>query len=265
VNHICEQIGARFEHKFGGEFSRRKVAFSHIRVAFSARRHFGAFSVKRRFFAVKRFLPFWRLATRHHTGAAHSATALTLHLHPVTPQGVPAFRETLTCECHHRVCVLRSEFHGGVALLVFEQKGLAARLFFSELERGIRCSVRLERIEYHPSLGPVLHVLGADLLDSTPIYDIKPYVPYADAHPEARGGFVDQVERKRLSVDCPAHLLERAPLEKRDALLGVLAEDPRPSYQEDPDRVYGMAFAGMEVKFSVDGERLTVRDIHAAK
>jgi len=129
---------------------------------------------------------------------------------------------------------------------------------------GLSC-VKLERIELNTPDGPILHVSGADLMDGTPIYDIKPYVPYADAHPEARGGFVDQVERKRLSVDCPAHLLERAPLEKRDALLGVLAEDPRPSYQEDPDRVYGMAFAGMEVKFSVDGERLTVRDIHAAK
>lgn len=118
--------------------------------------------------------------------------------------------------------------------------------------------MRLEGVELNKALGPVLHVSGADLMDGTPIYDIKPYVPYADAHPEARGGFVDQVARRRLEVDCPPDLLERAPVEKRAALLGVLAEDPRPAYQGDPDRVYGMAFAGLEVRFTVAGERLTV-------
>lgn len=122
-------------------------------------------------------------------------------------------------------------------------------------------SVRLEGIERHPTLGPVLHVSGADLMDGTPIYDIKPYVPYSDCHTDAVGGFVDKVERVRLTVSCADDLLLRVPEEKREALLGVLAEDPRPSYQEDPERVYGMAFAGMEVKFSVDGELLTVKDI----
>jgi len=122
-------------------------------------------------------------------------------------------------------------------------------------------SVRLERVELHPTLGPVLHVAGADLLDGTPIYDIKPYVPYADAHPDAQGGFVDKVERKRLQVNCPETLLQQVPEEKRQALLGVLAEDPRPSYQDDPERIYGMSFAGMEVKFSVVEDTLTVTEI----
>lgn len=122
-------------------------------------------------------------------------------------------------------------------------------------------AVRLEGVEPDPALGPVLHVAGADLMDGTPIYDIKPYIPYADAHPEAAGGFVDQVERRRLEVACPAELMVRVPEEKRGALLGVLAEDPRPSYQDDPGRVYGMAFAGLEVRFSVEGEVLTVREI----
>ncbi len=118
--------------------------------------------------------------------------------------------------------------------------------------------VGLERVELDPKLGPVLHVTGADLLDGTPIYDIKPYIPYADAHPEALGGFTDQTPRRRLEVRCSEELLAQVPEGKREALLGVLAEDPRPSYQDDPDRVYGMAFAGAEVKFTVAGETLTV-------
>ena len=119
-------------------------------------------------------------------------------------------------------------------------------------------SVRLERVELDPDLGPVLHVSGADLMDGTPIYDIKPYAPYADAHPEARGGFTDQTPRRRLTVDCPPALLELVPQEKREALLGVLAEDPRPAYQDDPDRVYAMTFAGLEIKFTVSQQKLTI-------
>lgn len=118
--------------------------------------------------------------------------------------------------------------------------------------------VGLERVEIDHALGPVLHVTGADLLDGTPIYDVKPYIPYADARPEALGGFTDRTPRRRLEVRCPEALLERVPPEKREALLGVLAEDPRPSYQSDPARVYGMAFGGVEVKFTVAGETLTV-------
>ena len=122
-------------------------------------------------------------------------------------------------------------------------------------------AVGLEAIEQHPVLGPVLHVTGADLLDGTPIYDIKPYIPYADSLPGAAGGFTDHVERVKLTVDCPPALLEQVPAEKRSALLGVLAQDPRPSYQTDPNRVYGMSFAGLEVRFTVDSGRLVVKSI----
>ena len=122
-------------------------------------------------------------------------------------------------------------------------------------------AVGLEAVEQDPVLGPVLHVAGADLLDGTPIYDIKPYIPYADSLPEAAGGFTDRVERVMLAVDCPPALLEQVPDEKRAALLGVLAQDPRPSYQADPDRVYGMSFAGLEVHFTVNGGRLIVTEI----
>ncbi len=122
-------------------------------------------------------------------------------------------------------------------------------------------AVRLEAVEADASLGPVLHVSGADLLDGTPIYDIKPYIPYADAIPGASGGFADRVERKRLEVQCPQALLELIPPEKREALLAVLAQDPRPSYQSDPGRVYGMAFADWQVRFTVEGEQLVVGEI----
>ena len=121
--------------------------------------------------------------------------------------------------------------------------------------------VRLVEIGQDRETGPVLLVAGADLLDGTPIYDIKPYLPYADCRPEAGGGFTGRTPRQILEVVCPPKLLERAPPEKRRALLGVLAQDPRPSYQEDPERVYGMAFAGLNVKFSVSRGQLTVLEI----
>jgi tRNA-Thr(GGU) m(6)t(6)A37 methyltransferase TsaA len=122
-------------------------------------------------------------------------------------------------------------------------------------------SVQLERVELHPTLGPVLHVLGADLMDGTPIYDIKPYLPYADAHPEATGGFTGSVARRCLEVDFPPECAQQVPPQTLEALRGVLAGDPRPSYQNDPSRVYGLEFAGLEVRFSVDGTRLTVHSI----
>ena len=126
-------------------------------------------------------------------------------------------------------------------------------------------SVRLERVELHPELGPVLHVAGADLMDGTPIYDIKPYIAYADAHSDAVGGFVDAVARHTLSVECSQELRALVPEETRAALFGVLAQDPRPSYQSDPQRVYAMVFAGLEVKFTVDGEKLAVCEIVKAE
>lgn len=121
--------------------------------------------------------------------------------------------------------------------------------------------VRLEGVEERPGLGHVLVVSGADLMDGTPILDIKPYLPYVDCRPEATGGFTDRVARRTLTVDCPPELLAQLPPEKREALLGVLAQDPRPAYQHDPARRYGMAFAGVDVAFQVDGERLTVIEI----
>ena len=140
----------------------------------------------------------------------------------------------------------------------------ASRSPFRPNALGLSC-VELKGVELHRDLGPVLHVAGADLMDGTPIFDIKPYVPYSDAHPEAAGGFTDQVARRRLTVDCPPDLLAMVPEEKRPALLGVLAEDPRPAYQGDPERIYGMGFAGLEVRFTVEGDRLTVRGVERAE
>ena len=119
-------------------------------------------------------------------------------------------------------------------------------------------SVRLDRVELDPALGPVLHVSGADLMDGTPIFDIKPYLPYTDSHPHAAGGFTDGLAHEPLTVECSPALLEHIPADSREGLLGVLAGDPRPRYQEDPQRVYGLSFAGRNVKFTVDGDRLTV-------
>lgn len=122
-------------------------------------------------------------------------------------------------------------------------------------------SVRLEGVERDPKLGPVLIVSCADLMDGTPILDVKPYIPYADAHPEASDGFTAQTIQHHLEVDFPAELLERVPADKRTALIGVLAQDPRPSYQDDPERIYGFPFAGLELRFRVGGKQLTVVDI----
>ena len=122
-------------------------------------------------------------------------------------------------------------------------------------------SVKLAGIEQTAEQGPVLHIRGADLMDGTPILDIKPYIPYADAHPEALGGFAAVPAGETLEVIIPPELLEKIPPERREALRGVLAQDPRPHYQDDPGRIYGFGFAGMEVKFSVEGTRLTVREI----
>ena len=121
---------------------------------------------------------------------------------------------------------------------------------------GLSC-VRLEGVAREEGLGEVLIVSGADLMDGTPIYDIKPYLPYADAHPEALGGFAP-APKETLAVDCPPELLAALPEEQREALLGVLAQDPRPQYQHDPARVYAMSFGGWDVKFRVRGERVEV-------
>lgn len=123
---------------------------------------------------------------------------------------------------------------------------------------GLSC-VELAGIEATGE-GPVLHVRGADLVDGTPILDIKPYIPYADSRPDARSGFAPG-PAETLEVEIPPALLERIPPSQREALREVLAQDPRPSYQNDPERVYGFGFAGMEVKFSVDQGRVLVVDV----
>ena len=146
---------------------------------------------------------------------------------------------------------------GNVRMGVF-----ATRSPFRPNPIGLSC-VELLAIDYDAPDGPALVVGGADLLDGTPIFDVKPYVPLADCRPQAVGGFSDQHREDGLSVDFLPALLEQVPEEKRAALLGVLAQDPRPSYQHDPQRVYGMAFAGLEVRFTVEGNTLTVRGIQA--
>lgn len=122
-------------------------------------------------------------------------------------------------------------------------------------------SVILEKIEFDEQKGPVLYVAGADLVDGTPIYDIKPYIAYADSHPEASEGFAGAVKNKELQVVFPKELLEHYSKEKQDAIIGVLSQDPRPAYDTDETRVYGVEFAGYDVRFTVEGEVLTVKEL----
>jgi tRNA-Thr(GGU) m(6)t(6)A37 methyltransferase TsaA len=139
----------------------------------------------------------------------------------------------------------------------------ATRSPFRPSPIGLSC-VRLERVEWSTPQGAVLHVSGADLMDGTPILDIKPYLPYADAHPEALGGFANAAPAARLRVEDPAGLLNDArhfPPEKREALLAVLAQDPRPAYQRENGRVYGFDFAGYSVRFCVTDDVLTLQAV----
>ena len=119
-------------------------------------------------------------------------------------------------------------------------------------------SVRLEKIEMDPKLGPVLHVSGADLMDGTPIYDIKPYIAYTDSHPDAVSGFASKPAEYLLEVTIPDELLEKIPETQRESLISVLAHDPRPQYQDDPERVYGLAFGGLNINFKVEERQLSV-------
>ena len=121
--------------------------------------------------------------------------------------------------------------------------------------------IGLSSVEFSEKYGPVLHVSGADLMDGTPIYDIKPYLAYVDSHPEAAGGFTDQIQDHKLKVEFPEKLLKKIPEEKREALLAVLANDPRPGYQKDPERKYGMSFGSWDIHFKVDGEQLRVLEV----
>ena len=122
-------------------------------------------------------------------------------------------------------------------------------------------AVRLEGVDLHTPDGPVLRVAGADLMDGTPIYDIKPYLAYGDCIPEAGAGYTSGLPERLLEVDVPERWLALVPQDRREALLGVLAHDPRPSYQRDPERVYGLSFAGLDVRFTVTGDVLTVCQI----
>ncbi|MEA4898378.1 tRNA (N6-threonylcarbamoyladenosine(37)-N6)-methyltransferase TrmO [Bacillota bacterium Meth-B3] len=122
-------------------------------------------------------------------------------------------------------------------------------------------SVRLEGVELDPTLGPVLHVSGIDMLDGTSIYDIKPYLPLSDSHPDACAGFAEQTSREPLAVDFPEPLLSLIPKRYHAALLAALAQDPRPSYQQDPTRRYGVPFAGYDIRFTVEGGTLTVHEV----
>ncbi|MBQ8369155.1 MAG: tRNA (N6-threonylcarbamoyladenosine(37)-N6)-methyltransferase TrmO [Clostridia bacterium] len=122
---------------------------------------------------------------------------------------------------------------------------------------GLSC-VKLESVEYGTDAGAVIHVSGIDMMDGTPIYDIKPYLPHADCQPDALGGFSSDVTGERVEVVIPDALLAKLPENKRDALTALLREDPRPSYQNDPERIYGFPYAGFEVKFTVSNGVLTV-------
>ena len=137
----------------------------------------------------------------------------------------------------------------------------ATRSPFRPNNLGLSC-VKLLGVEQTAEFGTVLHVGGADLMDGTPIFDIKPYIPYSDSHPEALGGFTDTADAFLLEVNFPAELLAQLPENKRPAALALLSHDPRPSYQRKADRVYGMPFAGFDIRFTVEDSRLTVVEIN---
>ena len=139
----------------------------------------------------------------------------------------------------------------------------ATRSPFRPNNLGLSC-VKLVGLEDTKEYGTVIHVAGADLMDGTPIFDIKPYIPYSDAHPEALGGFTDTAGDFLLKVDFPAPLLEKLPEAKRSAAIGVLSHDPRPSYQRKPDRIYGLTFAGYDIRFQVSDNLLTVVEVNKA-
>ncbi len=136
----------------------------------------------------------------------------------------------------------------------------ATRSPFRPNSLGLSC-VRLLGTEQTADRGTVLHVGGADLMDGTPIFDIKPYIPYADCRPDAAGGFTDSADAYLLEVDFPQPLLLRLPPDKQQAALELLSHDPRPSYQRTENRVYGLPFAGFDIRFTVSGSTLTVTEV----
>lgn len=136
----------------------------------------------------------------------------------------------------------------------------ATRSPFRPNNLGLSC-VRLLGVEHTQEYGTVLRVGGADLMDGTPIFDIKPYIPYGDCKPEATGGFTDRTGDFLLQVEFPPALLEKLPEDKRQAAIGVLSHDPRPTYQRSPERVYGLSFAGCNIRFTVNETQLTVLEV----
>lgn len=148
---------------------------------------------------------------------------------------------------------------GNVRMGVF-----ATRSPFRPNSLGLSC-VKIIGLEQTEENGTVIHVAGADLMDGTPIFDIKPYIPYSDSHPEASGGFTSSAGEYLFTVDFPAELLKRLPESKREAAKEVLSHDPRPSYQRTPGRVYGLAFAGFDIRFTVDGDTLSVKEVNELK
>ena len=136
----------------------------------------------------------------------------------------------------------------------------ATRSPFRPNNLGLSC-VQLLGVEHTQEYGTVLRVGGADLMDGTPIFDIKPYIPYGDCKPEATGGFTDRTGDFLLQVEFPPALLEKLPEDKRQAAIGVLSHDPRPTYQRSPERVYGLSFAGCNIRFTVNETQLTVLEV----
>lgn len=136
----------------------------------------------------------------------------------------------------------------------------ATRSPFRPNSLGLSC-VKLIGLEQTIDNGTVIHVAGADLMDGTPIFDIKPYISYSDAHPGAQGGFTDTAGDFILTVDFPAHLLQILPFDKQQAAIEVLSHDPRPSYQRDAERIYGLPFSGFDIRFTVNESILHVIEV----
>ena len=143
-----------------------------------------------------------------------------------------------------------------------KRKGVfATRSPFRPNPIGMSC-VKLERVEYTKALGPIIYVSGVDLMNGTPIYDIKPYITYTDCVPDAVQGFAEEYKNYALNVDFPQELLDRIPKDKQAALIGILRHDPRPAYQNTPDRIYGVRYMNFDVHFKVKNDTLTVTDIN---
>lgn len=143
-----------------------------------------------------------------------------------------------------------------------KRKGVfATRSPFRPNPIGMSC-VKLERIEYTKALGPIIYVSGVDLMNGTPIYDIKPYITYTDCVPDAVQGFAEEYKNYALNVDSPQELLDRIPKDKQSALIGILRHDPRPAYQNTSDRIYGVRYMNFDVHFKVKNDTLTVTDIN---